>query len=117
MVYAQAVCQQSRICDSFLELKKDVQLGSKVSKFQTAWKDGEGLIPDGEGLIPFPIYSPVTLLAFFKLGLMFCIFTNACLSVYLYHMWAEVGTRFPETGVRHGCEGLCGCWELTLRPV
>ena len=110
MVYAQAVCQQSQICDSFLELKKDVQLGSKVSKFQTAWKDGEGLIP-------FPIYSPVTLLAFFKLGLMFRIFTNACLSVYLYHMWAEVGTRFPETGVKHSCEGLCGCWELTLHPV
>lgn len=116
MVYTQAVCQQSRICDSFLELKKDVQLGSKVSKFLIAWKDGEGLTP-------FPIYSPVTLLAVFKLSLMFCIFTNACPSVYLYHMCtqyphkAEVGTRFPETGVRHGCEGLCGCWELTLHPV
>lgn len=87
--------------------KKDVQLGSKVSKCQTAWKDGEART--------FSYIQPSNTFGFFQAWLnVFLIFTNACLSVCLYHMctWyphkAEVGTRYPETGVRHGCEGLCG---------
>lgn len=29
----------------------------------------------------------------------------------------DKGVRFPGTGVRDGCEWLCGCWKLNLGPL
>lgn len=44
----------------------------------------------------------------------------ACMYVYTHH-WcldkSEEGIRFPEIGVMHGCEPLCGYWKLNPGPL
>jgi hypothetical protein len=45
----------------------------------------------------------------------------ACVCVYVPHAYSiirpEEGLRFPATGVGHGYELPCGCWELNPSPL
>lgn len=48
---------------------------------------------------------------------MFCL--HACMSMHHLHAWcswrSEEIIRSLGTGVKDGCETLCGCWEFNLR--